>query len=58
MILEYESPICYYEYMGIGKRSDGSFYIRCDWDDCGYKIDLKAKDFYAAKEEAKALDTE
>lgn len=46
---------CYTQCMGIGKRSDGSFYIRCDWDDCGHKIDLEAKDFWEASAEAKRL---
>lgn len=41
--------------MGIGRRSDGSYYIRCDWDDCSHKIDLKAKDFWSASDEAKRL---
>ena len=41
--------------MGIGKRCDGSYYIRCDWDDCGYKVNLEAKDFWQAKDEAKRL---
>lgn len=41
--------------MGIGKRKDGSFYVRCDFDGCGNKIDLKAKDFWEASDEAKKL---
>ena len=41
--------------MGIRKRSDGSFYIRCDFDDCNNIIDLKSKDFWEASAEAKRL---
>lgn len=41
--------------MGIGKRKDGTFYVRCDWDDCGRKIDLQAKDFREASDEARRL---
>lgn len=41
--------------MGIGRRSDGSFYVRCDWDDCGRKVELKARDFYEASAEARRL---
>lgn len=41
--------------MGIGKRRDGSFYVRCDWDDCGRVINLRATDFWEASSEAKKL---
>lgn len=41
--------------MGVHRRRDGSFYVRCDWDDCGYKVDLKSRDFWEAKDEAKRL---
>ena len=41
--------------MGISRRCDGSFYVRCDWDDCGNKVNLKAKDFYEASAEARRL---
>lgn len=41
--------------MGIGKRRDGTFWIRCDFDDCSKKVELKAKDFWEASDEAKRL---
>lgn len=43
--------------MGIGKRKDGTFYVRCDWDDCGCqsKKDLNTKDFWEASAQAKRL---
>ena len=41
--------------MGIGRRSNGTFYARCDWDDCGRVVDLKATDFWEASAEAKRL---
>lgn len=47
--------MCYNTRMGIGKRRDGSFYCICDYDECGNKVDLKAKDFYEASAEARKL---
>lgn len=52
-LIDINTELGYDSFMGIGKRSDGSFYIRCDWDDCGHKEDLVAKDFYEASAEAK-----
>lgn len=52
-LLDIKKELSYNEFMGISKRSDGSFYIRCDWDDCSHKENLEAKDFYEASAEAK-----
>jgi hypothetical protein len=41
--------------MGIHQRRDKSFYARCDFDDCMNVVELKAKDFWEAKDEAKKL---
>jgi hypothetical protein len=41
--------------MGIHKRSDGSFYAKCDFEGCMHVIELKAKDFWEASAEAKRL---
>lgn len=41
--------------MGIGKRKNGSYYCRCDFDECGKVVDLKATDFWEASDEAKKL---
>ena len=52
-LIDIQKELCYDSFMGIGKRSDGSFYIRCDWDDCDHKEDLEAKTFYEASAEAR-----
>lgn len=39
--------------MGIGKKSDGKFYIRCDWHDCSHQEDLDANNFWEASDEAR-----
>lgn len=39
--------------MGISKRSNGSFYAKCDWPGCAYVEDLEASNFWDAATEAK-----
>mgnify|MGYP003483437574 CR=1 FL=1 len=45
--------MCYNEHMGVHKRRDGSFYVKCDFEDCAHVVELKATDFWEATEEAK-----
>lgn len=47
--------MCYDGYMGIHQRRDGTFYAKCDFDDCMHVEELKARDFWEASAEAKKL---
>lgn len=42
-------------YMSVHGRKNGTFYVICDFEDCGHMEELKAKTFWDAVDEAKRL---